>query len=74
MNMKDVTKKRKRKEWITGFLMGLASNILIYIVVYCFNYFYRLEPLLESFNSEIDTLCNKENESVNILHLLKEHQ
>lgn len=72
MNMKDVTKKRKRKEWITGFLMGLASNILIYIVVYCFNYFYRLEPLLESLNSEIDTLCNKENESVNILHLLKE--
>ena len=72
MNKNDVTKKRKRKKFSTGLIMGLASNILICIVMYCFNYFYRLEPLLESLNSEIDSLCNKENESVNILHLLKE--
>lgn len=72
MNKVDVQKKKKRENMFTGFLMGLASNIIIYLVVYGLNYFYKLEPLLEGLNTEVKMFCEKENESLNILHKLEE--
>ena len=71
MNRSDVQKKKKRQNIFTGFLIGLASNIIIYFVVNGINYFYKLEPLLEGMNTEIQTLCKKETEAGSILRKME---
>lgn len=71
MNRSDVQKKKKRQNILTGFIIGLASNIIIYFVVNGINYFYKLEPLLEGMNTEIQTLCKKETEAGDILRQLE---
>ena len=62
MNRVNVQKKRKWNNIRTAILIGVATNIIISIIVYAFNYFFKFEPLLEGLNTEIKTLCKKEIE------------
>ena len=71
MNRVNVQKKRKWNNIRTAILIGVATNIIISIIVYAFNYFFKFEPLLEGLNTEIKILCKKEIESDSILHRLE---
>lgn len=71
MNRVNVPKKRKWNNISTAILIGVATNIIISIIVYGFHYFFKFEPLLEGMNTEIKTLCKKEIESDSILHRLE---
>jgi hypothetical protein len=71
MNRVNVQKKRKRNSLRTAIIIGFATNVVIYIVIYAFNYFYKLEPLLEGLNTEVKILSKKEMESDRILHRIE---
>lgn len=71
MNRMNAQKRKKLRTWGTGFLVGLASNIIIYIAVNSFNYVYSLEPLLKNLDQDVRTLCKKESEADSILRIIE---
>ncbi len=68
--MKKLNKANKRP-LAYGVLIGLASNIIIYIIVNSLNYVYNLEPHIVKLSEDINTLCKKEAEAESILRKLE---